>query len=116
MLTLEPFAEKLITSADNRFAALSKEIRVLVESSKKRFTTVRPRKVGSFFIGPSEIFANSFAVSRISIASCALRSLIDSKCLIIYAPAIISTQSLPSISSSETFTDSLAAVGIFFPT
>ena len=33
LLTLEPLAEKLITSADKRLAAASKEIRVLVESS-----------------------------------------------------------------------------------
>jgi hypothetical protein len=31
--TLEPFAEKLMTSADRRFAAASKEMRVRVESS-----------------------------------------------------------------------------------
>ena len=69
LLTLEPFAEKLITSADKRLAADSKEILVRVESSKKRFTTVRPRSVGSFFIGPSEIFDNSLAVLRIPSAS-----------------------------------------------
>jgi hypothetical protein len=61
-------AEKLITSADNRFAADSNEILVRVESSKNRFTTVRPRNVGSFFIGPSDIFANSLAVFKISSA------------------------------------------------
>ena len=33
LATLDPFAEKLITSADSRFAAASKEILVLVESS-----------------------------------------------------------------------------------
>src|SRR5665647_196080 len=45
--TLEPFAAKLMTSADNRLAAVSKEIRVRVESSKNRFTTVLPRRVGT---------------------------------------------------------------------
>ena len=53
METLEPLAEKLMTSADSRLAAASKEIRVRVESSKKRLTTVRPRRVGSFLIGRS---------------------------------------------------------------
>ena len=33
LLTLEPLAEKLMTSADSRFSATSKEIRVRVESS-----------------------------------------------------------------------------------
>ena len=48
--TLEPLAEKLMTSADSRLAAASNEIRVRVESSKNRLTTVRPRSVGSFLI------------------------------------------------------------------
>ena len=48
--TLEPLAEKLMTSAERRLAAVSKEMRVRVESSKKRLTTVRPRSVGSFLI------------------------------------------------------------------
>ena len=48
--TLEPLAEKLMTSADSRLAAASNEIRVRVESSKNRLTTVRPRRVGSFLI------------------------------------------------------------------
>ena len=51
--TLEPLAEKLMTSALSRLAAASKEIRVRVESSKKRLTTVRPRSAGSFLIGRS---------------------------------------------------------------
>ena len=46
--TDEPFAAKLMTSAESRLAAASKEIRVRVESSKKRLTTVRPRRAGSF--------------------------------------------------------------------
>jgi hypothetical protein len=72
--TLEPLAEKLITSADSRFAAASNEILVLVESSKKRLTTVRPRSVGSFLIGRSARLASSSAVSRMSSASPRLRS------------------------------------------
>ena len=49
--TLEPLAEKLMTSADSRLAAASNEMRVRVQSSKKRLTTVRPRSVGSFLTG-----------------------------------------------------------------
>jgi hypothetical protein len=54
-----------MTSADNLLAAASKEIRVLVESSKNRFTTVLPRSVGNFLIEFSDNFESSFAVSRI---------------------------------------------------
>ena len=74
LATLEPLAEKLITSADSRLAAASNEILVRVESSKKRLTTVRPRSVGSFLIGRSAIRASSSAVSRMSRASSRLRS------------------------------------------
>ena len=42
--TLDPLALKLMTSADSRLAAASNEMRVRVESSKNRFTTVRPRE------------------------------------------------------------------------
>ena len=41
-----------MTSADSRLAAASNEIRVRVESSKNRLTTVRPRSVGSFLTAP----------------------------------------------------------------
>ena len=64
--TLEPLAEKLITSADSRLAATSKLVRVRVESSKKRLTTVRPRSVGSFLTVRSPTRASSSAVSRTS--------------------------------------------------
>jgi hypothetical protein len=74
LATLDPLAEKLITSADSRLAAASNEILVLVESSKNRFTTVRPRRVGSFLIGRSATRASSSAVSRTRRASSRLRS------------------------------------------
>ena len=54
---------RLITSADRRFAAISKVVRVRVEGSKKRLNTDLPRSSGSFFtLTPT----NDFAVSRIS--------------------------------------------------
>ena len=80
LATLEPLTAKLITSADSRLAAASKEIRVLVESSKNRFTTVRPRSVGSFLMGRSATRASSSAVSSISSASCLLRSAAEMRC------------------------------------
>jgi hypothetical protein len=72
--TLEPRAEKLMTSADSRLAAASKEIRVRVESSKNRLTTVRPRSGGSFLISRDWVSAIVSAVSRISTAVSASRS------------------------------------------
>jgi hypothetical protein len=62
-------AVKLIVSADSRLAATSKEMRVRVESSKKRLTTVRPRSVGSFLIGRSATDRISSAVSSTRAAS-----------------------------------------------
>ena len=53
----------LITSAERRFPAISKEVRVRVEGSKKRLMTVRPRSVGTFFISRAYISRNLSAVS-----------------------------------------------------
>ncbi len=43
-------AEMFNVSAERRFAAISKEVRVRVDGSKNRFTTVLPRRVGTFLI------------------------------------------------------------------
>jgi len=79
LLTLLPFAAKLMTSADSRLAANSKLVLVRVESSKNRLTTVRPRRVGSFLTVRSAIWASSSAVSRTRMASARLRSAADSR-------------------------------------
>jgi hypothetical protein len=79
--TLEPLAEKLMTSAERRLAASSKEIRVRVESSKNRLQTVRPRRVGTFLMARSVTLARWAAVSRTRVMSPALRSAADSRCL-----------------------------------
>ena len=42
----EPLPLMLMTSADSHLPAISNELRVRVESSKNRLTTVRPRSVG----------------------------------------------------------------------
>ncbi len=76
----EPLAEKLMTSAESRLAAASNEIRVRVESSKKRLTTVRPRRAGSFLIGRSASERISSAVASTSSASSRVRSAADSRC------------------------------------
>ncbi len=80
--TLDPLAEKLMTSAESRLAAVSNEIRVRVESSKNRLTTVRPRSVGSFLISRDCVAAIWAAVSRMRIASARERSAVDSRCFI----------------------------------
>ena len=80
--TLEPLAEKLMTSADSRLAAVSNEMRVRVESSKNRLTTVRPRSVGSFLISRAWVAAIEPAVSRMRTASATSRSAVDSRCFI----------------------------------
>ena len=50
--------------ADSRAPASSKEIRVLVEASKKRFTMTLPRSAGTFFTLLAETSRNPSAVSR----------------------------------------------------
>ena len=84
--TEEPLAAKLITSAESLFAASSKEILVLVESSKNRFTTVLPRKVGSFFISRSLTSDMSSARSSNLIAWSLSRSAAERRCLMIRSP------------------------------
>ena len=49
--TLEVAIAMLSVSALSRFSAISNDVRVRVLGSKKRFTTVRPRRVGTFLIG-----------------------------------------------------------------
>src|SRR5215471_20435332 len=46
--------EILTTSADSRLPAISKDVRVRVEASKKRLMTVFPRRVGTFLMGRVE--------------------------------------------------------------
>src|SRR5688572_157144 len=69
--TVSPFVcdemliARLITSADSRFAAISKVVRVRVEGSKKRLKTALPRRSGTFLTSRSVTPTNDFAVSRI---------------------------------------------------
>src|SRR5205823_6233077 len=78
--TLDPPALKLMTSAESRLAASSNEILVRVEFSRKKFTTVRPRRAGTFLITRVPTSRNDSAVSRIRVTSVELRSCIDSRC------------------------------------
>src|SRR3954468_183089 len=56
---------RLMTSAERRFAAISKVVRVRVEGSKKRLKTLLPRRIGTFFTSRSVTPAKDSAVSRI---------------------------------------------------
>jgi hypothetical protein len=56
----------LMTSADSRLAAISKVVRVRVEGSKNRFTTVLPCSSGTFLIRRSPTPMKDSARSRIS--------------------------------------------------
>ncbi len=49
LVTLEVETLTLTASAERRLAAISKEVRVRVEDSKKRLITVRPRRAGYLF-------------------------------------------------------------------
>src|ERR1700752_2791029 len=53
----------LTASADNRFAAISKEVRVRVEGSKNKLMMVRPLSAGTFLISRLEISLKFSAVS-----------------------------------------------------
>ena len=51
LFTLDVDTLKVIVSADRRLAAVSKLIRVRVESSKNKLTIVRPLSAGTFGTG-----------------------------------------------------------------
>src|SRR5713101_3634158 len=55
---------RLMTSADRRFAAISKVVRVRVEASKNRLNTDLPRRSGTFFTSRSVTPTKDAAVSR----------------------------------------------------
>src|SRR5439155_22618778 len=79
--TDEPTAFTDITSAESRLAASSKLDDVRVDDSKKRFTTVRPRSVGSFFISRSSERPRLRAVLSRRSTSSRVRSAIEIRCL-----------------------------------
>ena len=62
LVKLELAAEMLMTFALNRNAASSKEVRVRVLGSIKKFTSVLPRKAGTFFISRVPTCLNASAV------------------------------------------------------
>src|SRR5688572_31743066 len=65
LLAEETAMLRLMTSAERRFAAISKVVRVRVEGSKNRLNTLLPRSSGTFFTSRSVTPAKDSAVSRI---------------------------------------------------
>ena len=125
---LELDGEKLITSADSRLPAISKEARVRVDDSKNRFTMVRPRSVGTFFTSRSPISTMCSAVSRMRSMSARSRSSMPSRSRPIIAPpspAGVAAARETTITSSASGgppagacrrTSSCGCVGTFLPT
>src|ERR1051325_9171096 len=81
LVTDEVEAEMLMESADKRLAAISNEVRVRVEDSKKKLMTVLPRRVGTFLMGRSLISLNEVAASRMVVISSTESSRIPSRSL-----------------------------------
>ena len=73
LTTLDDEPDTLITSAESHFPAISKEVRVRVDGSRNRFTTVFPRRAGTFLISRPAISFMEAAVSRIVRISAGVR-------------------------------------------
>src|SRR5215470_10978247 len=79
LATLEDDPETLMTSAESHLPAISNEVRVRVEGSRNRLTTVFPRSTGTFFISREAISFMEVAVSRIVWISAASKARISSR-------------------------------------
>ena len=71
LVRLEVVAEMLMTSALSRKAASSKEMRVRVLGSTKKFTSVLPRRAGTFFTSRVPTCLKAAAVSSTWVSSSA---------------------------------------------
>src|SRR5471030_2117878 len=86
-LSVSPFlnedasAEKFTMSAVNRCAASSKLMRVRVDGSMNRLTTVLPRRAGTFLIARSPTALNALVVSSTVTISSAVSDSMSSRCL-----------------------------------
>src|SRR5688500_14278142 len=81
LFVLLVFSKKSMMSAERRWAAREKLMRVRVESSKKRLTMTRPRRAGTFLTLRVETSLKESAVSRIRRSSSAERSSSARRCL-----------------------------------
>ncbi len=113
-------AEMLITSALNREAASSNDVRVRVLGSTKKFTSVFPRSAGTFLISRVPTCLKASAVSRIRLISS--RGQLTQSKQVFAVPARAhsfnnqTASGSSSVCSSRTRTFSLAALGRFLPT
>ena len=85
MVTEELEAEMFIVSAESRFAAISKDVRVRVEDSKKKFMMVFARSVGTFLIERREISLKESAESRTVLISSTESSLMPKRSFLVNA-------------------------------
>src|SRR5579864_3311434 len=69
LLVDEALMFRLMTSADRRFDAISKVVRVRVEFSKNRLNTLLPRISGTFLTSRSLMPTNDDAVSRMCVTT-----------------------------------------------
>src|SRR5437867_11346318 len=74
LVRLDVVAEILITSALRRNAASSKDVRVRVLGSTKKFTSVFPRSAGTFLISRVPTCLNASVVSRTKLISSPVNS------------------------------------------
>ena len=95
LVRLEVVAEILITSALNRSAASSKDVRVRVLGSTKKFTNVFPRSDGTFLISRVPTCLNASAVSRMKLISSAESSRRPSKSFRVQRVVIVPFPAIP---------------------
>ena len=81
LTTTTSTAENDRTSAESRLAAVSKESRVRVDSSKNRVATTRPRRVGTLGMARRSTSAKASATRRTSAMPSGPRSATDRRCV-----------------------------------
>ncbi len=81
LVRLDDDGVKLTTSAESRFPAISKLVRVRVDDSKNRLISVRPRSVGTFLTSRRPTSCIRSAVSRMRSRSARSRSSMPSRSL-----------------------------------
>ena len=96
-MTDEVEAEIFIASAESRLAAISKDVRVRVDDSKKRLIIVLPRRVGTFLIEREETSLKDSAVSRMVSISSTSSSRIPKRSLRLYAKMVSDQRSVVNV-------------------
>ena len=88
LVTEEVEAEIFTASAESRFAAISNDVRVRVEDSKKKLITVLPRRAGTFLIERADTSLKDSAVSRMNLISSTVSSLMPRRSFLLKAKLI----------------------------